>query len=119
MSTFAELKTEYDALLTKALAETDPTQRQKYVDQLMALKQQMADSLHEEISKTSIEDQKKILIDELVRIQHDYSGVLQSSDKLETLRRLHEQIQPSFFGYYEMAFGVACVALVGLLLARG
>ena len=119
MSTFAELKTEYDELLAKALEERDTTQRQKYVDQLMALKQQMADSLHEEISKTSIEDQKKILVDQLVRIQHEYSGVLESTDKLETLRRLHEQIQPSFFGYYEMAFGVACLALVGLLLARG
>jgi hypothetical protein len=110
-----ELKARYETLKTQALAETDPVKRQADIDRLMALQSQIAKKLHDQLGSNGVSEKVNVLLKELAVIQYQYNKMLQSTDKMETLRRFHEQqVVPE--RVYFLAFGVLCLLLVGVML---
>jgi len=92
-----ELKTlfeEYNNLVTAALA--NPAQVDTSVEQIKAKNIQIAKTIDEMIQRSSmsgamtpdVENARTELVQQLNRIQRDYNGLIQNTDKLETLRRI-------------------------------
>lgn len=99
-----ELKTlfdEYSQLVTTTLE--NPSQVNTNIEQIKAKNVQIAAMLDEMIRQSSmsgttdpsVENARADLIQKLNRIQTDYNGLIQNTDKLETLRRIRSFKQDS------------------------
>jgi hypothetical protein len=96
--TMADLEAEYqkrkiiyDNLVDDAINTNDASK----ITAIAAAKRAMGDSLSKmlEVSaRSGTEDQQEELIRRIMEIQHDYNGLLVATDKLETLRRIHQSI---------------------------
>jgi hypothetical protein len=115
---FQQQQAQYDKLVTDALKKND----QSALPAIAAAKQKMRDTLSEmlEISaKTSREEQQQELIRRIMEIQRDYNGLLTGTDKMETLRRIHQTTSEknnSELGLYGTGFFIASLVLVALVM---
>jgi hypothetical protein len=115
---FQHQQAQYDKLVADALKKND----QSALPAIAAAKQKMRDTLSEmlEISaKTSHEEQQQELIRRIMEIQRDYNGLLTGTDKMETLRRIHQTTSEnhnSELGLYGTGFFIASLALVALVM---
>jgi hypothetical protein len=116
---FQKQKAVYDQLVADALTNSDSNA----ITSIAAAKKAMSDTLSEmlELSEsTNKNDQQEELIRRIMEIQRDYNGLLVSTDKLETLRKIR-QFQDSRadvnLKIYGLGFLVASLALV-ILLSR-
>lgn len=115
---FQQQQAHYDKLVADALKKND----QSALPAIAAAKQEMRDTLSEmlEISaKTSHEEQQQELIRRIMEIQRDYNGLLTGTDKMETLRRIHQTTSEnhnSELGLYGTGFFIASLALVALVM---
>jgi hypothetical protein len=124
--TLEELKTDYDAkskeyktLIDEAVA-SGSTQT---MDKIRKLNVELASLLEQMISTVSpgrsIESARDELVRRLRRIQMDYNGLLQTTDELETLRRIRAQEEGGFlrvFYWHLIALGVLFVGVLGVML---
>lgn len=88
---YQKRKTVYDNLVQDALAKNDSSK----IDAIASAKVAMNDSLNKmlEVSAQSgTESQQQELIHRIMEIQRDYNGLLVSTDKLQTLRLLHQSL---------------------------
>jgi hypothetical protein len=116
---FQKQKAVYDQLVADALTNSDSNA----ITSIAATKKAMSDTLSEmlELSEsTNRNDQQEELIRRIMEIQRDYNGLLVSTDKLETLRKIR-QFQDSRadvnLKIYGLGFLIASLALV-ILLSR-
>jgi len=121
-----QLKTlfeEYNALVTTALQNSDPSM----VDQITAKNQEIAAHMDELIRHTTMSGTtnpevlaaRDELVQKLTRIQRDYNGLIQNTDKLETLRRIRDFNQETAQGFlpvYLIAFLVLSIFLVIMIV---
>jgi len=85
---------EYNQLVTTTLE--NPAQINTNLTQIQAKNVEIANKLNQLIQDSamsgstdpSVENARQDLIQKLNRIQRDYNGLIQNSDKLETLRRI-------------------------------
>ena len=110
-------KTIYDNLVASALATNDASK----VDAIAAAKQAMNETLSKMLALSAgsgTPAQQEELIRRVMEIQRDYNGLLVSTDKLETLRKIH-QFQDSRTGtdlkIYGLGFLIAGLALIVLV----
>ena len=112
---FRKRKTIYNNLVASALEKNDTTQ----VNAIASAKQAMAETLDKMLAlsaKTGSSDQQNELIRRVMEIQRDYNGLLVATDKLETLRRIH-QFTDEREGATMKLYGVAfLIATLGLLV---
>jgi hypothetical protein len=124
MDDFNSLKAEYDALLDKATTETNQSDRDADIARLMILKQKMADAITSSLGSSGdqLGEKRQVLLAELARIQYDYNGMLESDDKLKTLKQIRDyqqgKIQPISFSMYEIGLGLASLLLLALIVIR-
>jgi hypothetical protein len=81
----------YDNLVADALAKNDTSN----VDAIARAKVAMNESLNKMLelsAKSGTEAEKDELIHRIMEIQRDYNGLLVSTDKLQTLRLLHQSL---------------------------
>lgn len=86
---FQHHKRIYDTLVAETLRTNDLTK----IDQVLTATQTMSESLSEMLAqsaKSGTTVQQEELIRRIMEIQRDYNGLLVSTDKLETLRRIHQ-----------------------------
>jgi hypothetical protein len=79
----------YDTLVAETLRTNDLTK----IDQVLTATQTMSESLSDMLAqsaKSGTTVQQEELIRRIMEIQRDYNGLLVSTDKLETLRRIHQ-----------------------------
>ena len=112
-------KAVYDSLVKNALATNDVSK----VDAIANAKKAMTDTLSKMLAlseSTGPSAQQDELIRRIMQIQYDYNGLLVATDKLETLRKIH-QFQDAKadvnLKIYGVGFLVASLALV-ILIAR-
>ena len=63
-------------------------------EKISALNMEISNTLEEMIgilAQTGLEDYRNQLIENLHRIQRDYNGLIQNTDKIETLRRIRRE----------------------------
>ena len=125
-----ELKTlfeEYSRLVTEALA--NPNQVDTSVEQIKAKNIQIANMLDQMIRESSmsgsmspdVEAARTELVNKLQRIQTDYNGLIQNTDKLETLRRIRSFKQESSqtdLQMYLFAFLFLALLVIGVLIFK-
>lgn len=115
---FQHQQAQYDKLVTDALNKNDQTA----LPAIAAAKQKMRDTLSEMLelsAKTSHEEQQQELIRRIMEIQRDYNGLLTGTDKMETLRRIHQTTSEkhnSELGLYGTGFFIASLVLVALVM---
>lgn len=118
---YAKQHTAYQDAATKQ----DPAS----VDAVKALSLQIADTLSRMIAiLTGVKQEsgnigayRDELVKKLIRIQHDYSGLLTNTDRLETLRRIRSYEESKFdstFYWYMFAFTIIAVVLLIVLLFK-
>lgn len=81
----------YDNLVADALAKNDTSK----VDAIARAKVAMNESLNKMLelsAKSGTESQQQELIHRIMEIQRDYNGLLTGTDKLQTLRLLHQSL---------------------------
>jgi hypothetical protein len=107
----------YDQLVANALKNSDLSD----IPKIAAAKKAMSDTLSEMLAlseSTNKGGQQEELIRRIMQIQRDYNGLLVSTDKLETLRKIH-QFQDAKadvnLKIYGLGFLVASVVLVILV----
>ena len=116
---FQQQKTVYDNLVANALANNDatPATISAIADAKAAMKETLSEMLALSES-TNKNDQQAELIRRIMEIQRDYNGLLVSTDKLETLRKIH-QFQDSKtdanLKIYGLSFLVGCFALIVIM----
>jgi hypothetical protein len=114
-------KAVYDNLVDNALANNDASK----VNDIMAAKQAMSEALSNVLDLTikageATDDQQNELIRRIMEIQRDYNGLLVATDKLQTLRMIHQTIDLQngvglkIFG---VLFTVASLALLGVAVS--
>jgi hypothetical protein len=110
----------YDGLVQHALETNDSTT----LNEIAAAKKAMNDTLSKMLalsSKTGTAEEQEELIERIMKIQRDYNGILASTDKLETLRRIHqfEEVQKgSGTKIFGALFVAASLALLIVLIRR-
>jgi hypothetical protein len=106
----------YDSLVQDALDKSDPT----HIDAIAAAKQEMGETMSHilelSVKSGSTADQQRVLVDQLNEIQYDYNGLLASTDKLETLRRIRQSVYAKHGGEMMVLTGLFIVAGLGLLI---
>lgn len=121
---YTALTTQYDTLVQSAIA--NPTKLDPYIEQIIQVNTQISTVLDEMIkiltvAKTSSSDMllyRDELLQKLDKIQKEYNGLVQNSDKLETLRRIRAFEDDSWkrtLRLYIFAF-IAIVVLVAVVL---
>jgi hypothetical protein len=114
-------KAVYDNLVDNALANNDASK----VNDIMAAKQAMSEALSNVLDLTikageATDDQQNELIRRIMEIQRDYNGLLVATDKLQTLRMIHQTMDLQngvglkIFG---VLFTVASLALLGVAVS--
>jgi predicted nuclease with TOPRIM domain len=117
-----ELRKEYKQLLTeydRLIAEGDV----KNYDRIKELNVQIARVLEQMLtilarvrdSINNTQEYRDTLVEKLKRIQLDYNGLLQTTDKLETLRRIRAQEKDDSRGLL-FNYLIALAVLIGLVL---
>jgi hypothetical protein len=110
----------YDGLVQHALTTNDASA----LSDIAEAKKAMNDTLSKMLalsSRTGTAEEQEELIERIMKIQRDYNGILVSTDKLETLRRIHqfEEVQKGtgtkIFG---ALFAAASLALLIMLFRR-
>jgi hypothetical protein len=124
--TLSELKTDYDAKskeYTRLIDEAVASGSTQTMDKIRKLNVELASLLEQMISTfspgRSIESARDELVRRLRRIQMDYNGLLQTTDELETLRRIRAQEEGGFlrvFYWHLIALGVLFVGVLGVML---
>jgi hypothetical protein len=124
--TLEELKTDYDAKskeYTRLIDEAVASGSTQTMDKIRKLNVELASLLEQMISTVSpgrsIESARDELVRRLRRIQMDYNGLLQTTDELETLRRIRAQEEGGFlrvFYWHLIALGVLFVGVLGAML---
>jgi hypothetical protein len=112
---YQKRKTVYDNLVQDALANND----QSNIDAIAAAKVAMNDSLNKmlEVSaKSGTESQQQELIHRIMEIQRDYNGLLVSTDKLQTLRLLHQSLDVRDSFGLKLLGGAFLIATFALLV---
>lgn len=121
---YTSLTSQYDKLVQETLAE--PSKLDQNVEQVIQINTQISSTLDEMIgiltlAKSSNSDMllyRDELLAKLDKIQKEYNGLINNSDKLETLRRIRAFQDESWKGtlhMYLFAF-IAVTILVGLVL---
>jgi hypothetical protein len=95
-------------------------------DEAQALNVQLAATLSQMIAAsamdpTNIRSYRDELVKKLIRIQHDYNGLITSTDDLETLRRIRNYETTKFdfaFTFYLWAFLILAILLVVIILFK-
>ena len=112
-------KAVYDSLVKNALETNDVSK----VDAIANAKKAMTDTLSKMLALSESagpSPQQDELIRRIMQIQYDYNGLLVATDKLETLRKIH-QFQDAKadvnLKIYGLGFLAASLALV-ILIAR-
>jgi hypothetical protein len=111
---FQTRKRIYENLVADAIARNDTSK----IDAIAAAKQAMGESLSKMLelsSRSGTESQQQELIRRIMEIQRDYNGLLVSTDKLETLRRIHQQMdatQGTGLKLFGVLFVVASLSLI-------
>jgi len=112
---YQKRKTVYDNLVQNALANND----QSKIDAIAAAQVAMSDSLNKmlEVSaKSGTEPQQQELIHRIMEIQRDYNGLLTGTDKLQTLRLLHQSLDVRDSAGLKVLGGVFLLATLALLV---
>jgi len=116
-SEYQRRKTIYDNLVASALATNDVSK----LDAIARAKQGMSDTLSKMLALSAgsgTSAQQEELIRRVMEIQRDYNGLLVSTDKLETLRKIR-QFQESRTGtdlkIYGLGFLIAGLALIVMM----
>lgn len=122
------LNAEYVQLINDIL--TDPASAQQKIPRVTELAGQIATVLDEAAKEMAMvpnpsEDlaaERDELVKRLQRIQRDYSGLLQNTDKVETLRRIRsyqdESWRPSFAFHLFAFFALVLVLFLVILFLR-
>jgi hypothetical protein len=111
---FQTRKRIYENLVADAIARNDSSK----IDAIAAAKQAMGESLSKMLelsSRSGTESQQQELIRRIMEIQRDYNGLLVSTDKLETLRRIEQQMdatQGTGLKLFGVLFAVAALSLI-------
>lgn len=128
--TMEELKREYDgksaqykqlidqSVASGSAAATINQIRQLNVE-LSSLLEQMISTVSPTKPTQSIESTRDDLVKRLRRIQVDYNGLLQTTDELETLRRIRAQEEGGFlqvFYWHLIALAVVFVGVLGVMI---
>lgn len=112
---FQARKRIYESLVADAIARNDASK----IDAIASAKQAMGDSLSKMLelsARSGTESQQHELIRRIMEIQRDYNGLLVSTDKLETLRRIEQQMDATQGTGLKM-FGILfIVAALGLII---
>jgi len=127
--TLAELKTEYDAKSTEYKSLIDQavvSGNAQSIDRIRTLNVELSNLLEQMISTVSptqpsgsIEATRDELVRRLRRIQVDYNGLLETTDELETLRRIRAQEEGGFlqvFYWHLIALAVVFVSALGVMI---
>jgi len=116
----------YEAAITQALASNDATKLpeiRRLADRAIAsLNKRIEDITYMKKETSDIRLERDRLLSVLRRIQGDYSGLLETTDDLETLRRIREQEGGAAQReqmWYLVAFLIAAVALLGVIFVMG
>jgi hypothetical protein len=110
----------YDDLVDNALANNDASK----ISAIMAAKQAMSEALSKVLDLTvklgkDGDDQQNELIRRIMEIQRDYNGLLVATDKLQTLRMIHQTMDVQngvglkMFG---VLFAVTSLALIAVAI---
>ena len=111
---FQTRKRIYENLVADAIARNDTSK----IDAIAAAKKAMGDSLSKMLelsARSGTDSQQQELIRRIMEIQRDYNGLLVSTDKLETLRRIHQQMdvtQGTGLKLFGVLFVVAALSLI-------
>jgi hypothetical protein len=117
---FQRLATEYQRLADESLA--DPTKMEANVEKMKTINASMASILDRTIQEmntgiaSDVDRQRNELIQKLVRIQKDYNGLPENTDKLETLRRIRGFQETDWQSQLKTYIIVLAVLAVVLLL---
>jgi hypothetical protein len=118
---YTALHAQYTQLIEQVLA--NPATATEKVPQVMAVATQIANVLDEAAkdlalvpspSQAIVAEQQE-LTQQLQRIQRDYSGLVQNTDKVETLRRIRSYQDESWrptFAFHLIAFFVLVILLL-------
>lgn len=128
----SEYKAEYDRLVaqyTQLIDETigDPSTLNANLPKITATATQLAAVLEEMTRQlatvstptTTLEQERDVLLQRLRQIQLDYNGLLQNTDKLETLRRIRDYQDTSWrstFNLYLIPFFILALVLFLVVL---
>lgn len=126
---YTQLDGQYNRLVDEALAITDPVSLEAKVTEITAVNQQLTEVLNQMIAIVAqmkentgnIRVYRDQLTSKLTKIQRDYNGLIQNTDKLETLRRIrqHEEVLANKSLYmYLGIFLVVCLVLLLVLILR-
>lgn len=111
---FQTRKRIYESLVADAIARNDTSK----IDAIAAAKQAMGESLSKMLelsAKSGTDSQQQELIRRIMEIQRDYNGLLVATDKLETLRRIHQRMdetQGTGLKLFGVLFAVAALSLI-------
>lgn len=89
---------------------------------MLALNKRIEELTYLKTNTPDIRMERDHLLAVLRRIQTDYSGLIENTDDLETLRRIREQeggAAKQELMWYMMAFFVLAVALLGVIFIMG
>ena len=127
MSESAQLIAEYDALVNRAIASNSPRMlpeiRRKSEQVQAALNKQIEGLTYLKKETPDIKTEREHLLEQLRRIQRDYSGLVDVSDDLTTLKRIREQEGGEFNRqltlYLAFFFGLVLVVLILVFVMGG
>jgi len=114
-ATYQHHKRIYDALVEQTLQTNDLTK----IDQVLTATRKMSESLSDMLAQSAQSGttvQQEELIRRIMEIQRDYNGLLVSTDKLETLRRIHQFMDGQNESGLRMFGTFFIVASLGLLV---
>lgn len=111
---YQKRKIVYDNLVTDALANNDSSKLNAIASAKVAMNDALSKML-ELSAKSGTESQQKELIHRIMEIQHDYNGLLTSTDKLHTLRLLQQSLDVRDSFGLKLLGGVFFIAALGLV----
>jgi hypothetical protein len=122
-ATYRKQLSEYDALVTSAIASQDASQIPKIKELNTAISKTLNDMIEKSTYlKKETPDLTKLrdeLVGKLRKIQQDYNGLLANTDTLETLRRIRQQESSSnnkeLYWYLIFFFGLAFILFLYVL----
>jgi DnaJ-domain-containing protein 1 len=106
---YATLMAQYEDEVQQAIQSGDI---KPHIQKLKQLNQQLS-SVLDEMLHVSVQSKTRtdMLFEQLDRIQKDYNGLVQSTDQLETLRRIRDQRNPHSFQTFFYLFIGLCLLL--------
>lgn len=108
----------YDNLVATSLANNDSSK----IDAIAAAKQAMNETLNKMLAlsaKSGTDEQQEELVRRIMEIQRDYNGLLVSTDKLHTLRLIHQTMDVrtnTGLKIFGVLFVIAAIVLVVMVI---